>query len=49
MLMTIFFVVLLLWLVAMITAYTLGGLVHLLLLLAVIVLFVKFLEHRSPS
>jgi hypothetical protein len=49
MLMTIFFVVLLLWLVAMMTAYTLGGLAHLLLLVAVIVLFVKFLEHRTPS
>ena len=49
MLMTIFFVVLSLWLVAMITAYTLGGLIHLLLLLAVIVLFVKFLERRTPS
>ena len=29
--------------------YTLGGLIHLLLLLALIVLFIEFLERRRPS
>jgi len=49
MLMIIFFVVLILWLAGMVTAYTLGGLIHLLLLLALIVLFIEFLERRKPS
>jgi hypothetical protein len=49
MLMTIFFVVLIIWLAGMVTAYTLGGLIHLLLLLALIVLFIEFLERRNPS
>jgi Family of unknown function (DUF5670) len=46
MLITIFFVVLIFWLVGVVTAYTLGGLIHLLLLLAAIVLFIEFLERR---
>jgi len=47
MLITIFFVVLILWLVGVVTAYTLGGMIHLLLLLALIVLFIEFLERRT--
>lgn len=47
MLVTIFFVVLIIWLLGMITAYTLGGLIHLFLLLALIVLLVEFLERRK--
>ena len=47
MLITIFFVVLILWVIGVVTAYTLGGLIHLLLLLAAIVLFIEFLERRT--
>jgi hypothetical protein len=47
MLITIFFVVLALWLVGIVTAYTLGGLIHLLLLLAGIILLIEFLERRK--
>jgi hypothetical protein len=40
-------IVLLLWLVGVLTAYTLGGLIHLLLLLALIVLLVDILDRRK--
>jgi hypothetical protein len=40
-------VVLLLWLVGVLTAYTLGGLIHLLLLLALIVLLIDVLDRRK--
>jgi hypothetical protein len=47
MLITIFFVIIVLWLLGVAMAYTLGGLIHLLLLLAAIVLFIEFLERRK--
>jgi Family of unknown function (DUF5670) len=40
-------VVLFLWLIGVFTAYTLGGLIHLLLLLALIVLLIDVLERRK--
>jgi hypothetical protein len=47
MLITIFFVIIILWLLGVWLAYTLGGLIHLLLLLAAIVLFIEILERRK--
>ena len=47
MLLTIFFIVMILWLAGIVTAYTLGGLTHLLLLLGVIILFIEYLERRK--
>jgi len=41
MLWTIFVIVLVLWLVGLVTAYTLGGFIHLLLVIAVVVLVVR--------
>jgi hypothetical protein len=38
MLWTIFVILLVLWLLGLVTAYTLGGFIHLLLLIAVVVL-----------
>jgi hypothetical protein len=49
MLVTISVVILIIWFAGMVTANTLGGLIHLLLLLAVIALFVEFLERHGPS
>jgi hypothetical protein len=40
-------VVLLVWAVGVLTAYTLGGLIHLLLLLAVIILLIDILDRRK--
>jgi hypothetical protein len=47
MLLTIFFIVMILWLAGIVTAYTLGGLIHLLVLLGVIILFIEYLERRK--
>ena len=47
MMIKILIVILLLWLLGVVTAYTLGGLIHLLLLLAAIVLFIEVLDRRN--
>ena len=46
MLMTIFVILLVLWLLGLVTSYTLGGFVHILLVLAVVVLVVRLLQGR---
>lgn len=47
MMLTIFFIILTIWLVGMLMAFTLGGLIHLFLLLALIVLLIEYLERRK--
>jgi hypothetical protein len=47
MLIAIFFGIIILWLIGVLLGYTLGGLIHLLLLLAAIVLFIEILERRN--
>ena len=49
MLMAIFFLILLIWLAGVVTGYTLGGFLHLLLLQALIVLYLRFLEAHTRS
>ena len=44
MLWTIFVILLVLWLFGLVSAYTLGGFIHLLLLIAVIVLVVQLMQ-----
>ena len=46
MLWTIFVILLVLWLLGMVSSYTLGGFVHVLLVLAVIVLVIRLLQGR---
>jgi hypothetical protein len=46
MLWTIFVILLVLWLVGVVSSYTLGGFVHLLLVLAVIALIFQLLSGR---
>lgn len=46
MLMTIAILLILLWLLGVITAYTLGGFIHILLVVAVIVLLVRLIQGR---
>jgi hypothetical protein len=48
MLMTLFVVLLLLWLLGMISSYTLGGFIHLLLLVALVVVLIRIIEGRRP-
>jgi hypothetical protein len=48
MLETLVFVLVILWLLGMVSAYTLGGFIHLLLVIAVIVVLVRVIRGRSP-
>ena len=48
MLLTISIILLILWGIGMISTYTLGGWLHLLLLLAVIVLLIRIIQGRRP-
>jgi hypothetical protein len=47
MLWTIFVILLVLWLLGLITSYTLGGFVHILLVLAVVVLVINLVQGRK--
>jgi hypothetical protein len=40
-------IVLLIWLIGVLASYTFGGLIHLLLLLAAIVLLIDYLDRRK--
>ena len=46
MLWTIFVILLILWLLGLVTSYTLGGFIHILLVLAVIVLIINLVQAR---
>lgn len=48
MLYTIAVILLVMWLLGMVTSYTLGGLVHLLLALAIITVLVRVIQGRRP-
>jgi len=48
MLMTIFIVLLVLWLLGMVSSYTLGGFIHLLLVLAIAVVLIRVIQGRRP-
>jgi Family of unknown function (DUF5670) len=49
MLWTIAVILLVLWLLGMVSSYTAGGLVHLLLVIAVIVVVVQFISGRRST
>jgi len=48
MLWTIFVILLVLWLVGVVSSYTLGGFIHILLVLAVVALIFQLLSGRRP-
>ncbi len=48
MLWTIFVILLLLWLVGVVSSYTLGGFIHILLVLALVVMLIRIIQGRSP-
>jgi hypothetical protein len=48
MLWTIFVVLVVLWLLGMVTSYTLGGFIHILLVLAIVVVLIRVLQGRRP-
>jgi hypothetical protein len=47
-LMTVGIVLLILWLLGLVTSYTLGGFIHILLVLAIIVILVRVIQGRRP-
>jgi len=47
MLWTIFVILLVLWLLGLITSYTMGGFIHILLVLAIVVLVIRLIQGRS--
>ena len=48
MLWTIFVILLVLWLLGMVSSYTLGGLIHILLVVALVVLLIRVIQGRRP-
>jgi len=48
MLWTIFVILLVLWLLGMVSSYTLGGYIHILLVIAIVVVLIRVIQGRSP-
>lgn len=48
MLWTIVVILLVLWLLGLVSSYTLGGFIHLLLVLAVIIIVINLIQGRRP-
>ena len=48
MLWTIFVILLIMWALGLVTSYTMGGFVHILLVIALIVLMVNLVKGRRP-
>jgi len=46
MLWTIFVILLVLWLLGLVTSYTMGGFIHILLVIAVVILIINLLSGR---
>jgi hypothetical protein len=49
MLWTIFVILLVLWLLGVVSSYTLGGFIHILLVLALVVVLIRIIQGRSPA
>jgi hypothetical protein len=48
MLWTLFVILLVLWLLGLVSSYTLGGFIHILLVIAVVVLIINLIQGRRP-
>jgi hypothetical protein len=48
MLWTIFVILLVMWLLGMVTSYTIGGFIHILLILAIVSLLIQVITGRRP-
>jgi asparagine N-glycosylation enzyme membrane subunit Stt3 len=48
MLWTIFVILLIMWLLGMVTSYTLGGFIHVLLVLALVAVLIQVITGRNP-
>ena len=48
MLWTIFVILMVMWLLGMVTSYTLGGFIHILLVLAIVSVLISLIQGRRP-
>jgi hypothetical protein len=48
MLITIAVILLILWVLGLVTAYTLGGFIHILLVVAVVLILIRLIQGRNP-
>lgn len=48
MLWTIFIILLVLWFLGLVTNYTLGGFIHVLLVIAIVVVLIRVIQGRRP-
>jgi hypothetical protein len=48
MLWTILVILLVLWLLGLVTSYTLGGFIHILLVIAIVVVLIRVIQGRRP-
>ena len=48
MLWTIFLILIIMWFLGMVTSYTLGGFIHILLLLAIGAVLIRVIQGRNP-
>ena len=47
-LITLAVILLILWLLGLVTSFTLGGFIHILLVLAIVVVLIRVIQGRSP-
>ena len=48
MLWTIFVVLVILWLLGLVSGYTIGGFIHILLVIAIVVVLIRIISGRKP-
>jgi hypothetical protein len=48
MLWTIFVILLILWLLGMVTSNTMGGFIHILLVVAIVIVLIRVIQGRNP-
>jgi hypothetical protein len=48
MLWTIFVILLILWLLGVVTSYTMGGFIHILLVIAIVIVLIRVIQGRRP-
>ena len=45
---TIFVVLLILWMLGLVSGYTMGGFIHILLVIAIVVVLIRIIQGRKP-
>lgn len=45
---TIFVILIILWLLGLVSGYTIGGFIHILLVIAIVVVLIRIIQGRKP-